>query len=77
MECAIPLPVRGRYQLLSGRSRNWEWELVPSAFSSLQACSHALASLDEMYTLAPFATNPSDIMRPIPLAPPVTKTTLS
>ena len=29
---------------------------VPSAFNSLHACSQALASRDEMYTFAPFAT---------------------
>ena len=52
-------------------------EHVPRAFNSLQAFSHAFTSRDEMYTLAPFATNPSDIIRPMPFAPPVTKTTLS
>ena len=51
--------------------------MVPRAFNSLQACSQALASREEIYTFAPLATNPSEIMRPIPLAPPVTKTTLS
>lgn len=54
-----------------------ERKQIPSAFNSLQASSHALASRDEMYTLAPFVTKPSDIIRPIPLAPPVTRTTLS
>lgn len=50
---------------------------VPSAFNSLHACSQAFASLDEIYTFAPLVTKPSDIMRPIPFAPPVTRTTLS
>lgn len=50
---------------------------IPRAFNSLQAFSQALISREEMYTLAPFVTYPSDIMRPIPLAPPVTSTTLS
>jgi hypothetical protein len=50
---------------------------LPKAFNSLQACSQALASLDEIYTRAPFATKPSEIMRPMPFAPPVTRTTLS
>jgi len=50
---------------------------APRAFSSLQACSQALASREEMYTFAPFCTKPSEIIRPIPFAPPVTRTTLS
>ena len=50
---------------------------VPRAFNSLHACSQALASRDEIYTFAPFATKPSEIIRPIPLAPPVTRTILS
>lgn len=49
---------------------------VPSAFNSLHAWSQAFASLDEIYTFAPLVTKPSDIMRPIPFAPPVTRTTL-
>jgi hypothetical protein len=52
------------------------WDVVPMAFNSLQACSQALASRDEIYTFAPFVTNPSEIIRPMPFAPPVTKTTL-
>jgi hypothetical protein len=49
---------------------------IPRAFNSLQACSQALTSLEEMYTFAPFCTKPSEIMRPMPFAPPVTRTTL-
>lgn len=49
----------------------------PNALSSLQACSHAAASREAMYTRAPLAAKPSEIMRPMPLAPPVTRTTLS
>ena len=49
---------------------------VPRAFNSLQACSQALASRDVIYTFAPLATNPSEIPRPMPFAPPVTRTTL-
>jgi hypothetical protein len=50
---------------------------VPRALSSLQAFSQALASREEIYTFAPFVTNPSEIIRPMPFAPPVTRTTLS
>lgn len=74
MACALPLPAG----LLSaagviGRSQGVE---VPNAFNSLTAWSQALESRDEMYTFAPFVTNPSEIMRPTPFAPPVTRTTL-
>lgn len=58
--------------------RDWfgDGRKLPRAFNSLHACSQALASREEMYTFAPFATKPSEIIRPIPLAPPVTRTTL-
>lgn len=49
---------------------------VPNSVSSLAAWSQALPSREEMYTFAPLVTKPSDIMRPIPFAPPVTRTTL-
>jgi hypothetical protein len=55
---------------------NWR-EIVPNAFNSFTAWSQALASREEMYTFAPLVTNPSDIIRPMPFPPPVTRTTLS
>ena len=50
---------------------------VPRAFSSAQACEQALVSREEIYTFAPLVTKPSEIILPIPFAPPVTRTTLS
>lgn len=49
---------------------------TPMAFSSSQAFSQLFASREDIYTFAPFATKPSEIMRPTPLPPPVTRTTL-
>ena len=40
---------------------------APRAFSSLQACSQALASREEMYTFAPFSSSALVIMSPIPI----------
>lgn len=49
---------------------------LPKAVSSTAAASQAFASRDEIYTLAPLVTKPSEIIRPMPFAPPVTSTTL-
>lgn len=47
----------------------------PRSVSSLAVRSQSFALRLEMYTLAPAATKPEEIMPPIPLAPPVTSTT--
>lgn len=48
---------------------------IPRAVSSAAAFSQALPSREETYTLAPLVTKPSEIIRPMPFAPPVTRTT--
>jgi len=54
-----------------------ERNTIPLAVSSAATFSQDFASRDEMYTRAPLATYPDEIMCPIPFAPPVTRTTLS
>ncbi|ETP37056.1 hypothetical protein F442_15103 [Phytophthora nicotianae P10297] len=49
----------------------------PLALSSFAAAWHASSLRDAMYTFAPFCTNPSAIILPMPRPPPVTITTLS
>lgn len=92
MACALPLPSRrtlsAEIQNPKGLKKSPAFSIqvyyregidcyLPNAFISLHACSQAFASLDEIYTFAPLVTKPSEIIRPMPFAPPVTRTTLS